>query len=299
MAAFAGPPETESLRGAALVAAPTVPEEVLMVVSQIMSADPLCVSADTSVSVALATLDEHDFRHLPVLDGKRLVGLVSERDLLEATGWVPGRSQQEDALAGERPTLVREVMAQKLAVSRPEVPLQQAVESMTSSKIGCLLVTDREGGIVGILTERDVAEAFALAVENRSIPAGDDPEVGSLMSGVLICAAPHTSIQDACSTCYSAKVRHLPVVKDGELVGVVSDRDLRAASTSGTQEALTVADLMATQVETINTDSRLSQAARRIADVAISSLPVVDNGRLVGIVTTFDVLNHACKVLPR
>lgn len=270
-----------------------------MVVSQIMSKKPLCVAADTRVSVALATLDEHDFRHLPVLDGGTLVGLVSERDLLEATGWVPGRSSQEDALADQRPTTVREVMVQNLVISRPEVPLQQAIETMTSGKIGCLPITDAGGTVVGILTERDVAAAFARAVEKGTIPAGDDPEVGTLMSGVLICAAPSTSVQDACSTCYAANIRHLPVVKDGELVGVVSDRDLRAASTSGTKEALTVADLMATQVETINVDSRLSQAARRIADVAISSLPVVDHGRLVGIVTTLDVLKHAGKVLPR
>lgn len=270
-----------------------------MVVSKIMSAQPLSLPSDASIDVALATLDEHDFRHLPVVDGDRLVGLVSERDLLEATGWVPGRSGEEDVLAGDRPSKVGEIMAQHLEVAGPDVPVFEAVETMTACKIGCMPITAADGALVGILTDRDVAAAFARAVEAGELPAGDDPQVGALMSEVLICASPDTSLQDASSSCDTAGVRHLPVVRDGELVGVVSDRDLRAAAHSGTADPLVVKDLMATEVETIEVGSRLSQAARRMADVAISSLPVVDGGRLVGIVTSTDVMKHASGVLPR
>lgn len=272
-----------------------------MTVGDAMTADPICVDAQTPLRGALALMDDHDFRHLPVASGGTLEGLVSERDLLEALGWMGGTGEHEDVLADERPSRVGQVMSCMPSVAKPGVPLAAAVAEMVARRIGCLPVVDAEGdgAVVGILTERDILRAFVSAVREGALPAGTDPVARELISTVLICASPATSVQDACSSCHAGGVRHLPVVKDGELVGIVSDRDLRAAARAGTHDALTVDEVMAREVETLDVEERLSSAARRMADLAVSSLPALEHGRLVGILTLTDVLRHVGKVMPR
>jgi len=271
-----------------------------MTVGDAMTANPICVDLDTSLRDALSLMDDHDFRHLPVMADGRLAGLVSERDLLEALGWMGGSGEHEDVLVEDRPQRVGEIMSRMPSVAKPGVRLRSAVNEMVARRIGCLPVLDAEGDdeLVGILTERDILAAFVSAVHNDALPPDADPVARDLISTVLICASPDTSVQDACSCCHAAGVRHLPVVRNGELVGLVSDRDLRAAARAGTHDALDVSALMAREVETLEVDERLSRAARRMADLAVSSLPALDHGRLVGILTLTDVLRHVARVMP-
>lgn len=272
-----------------------------MVVSEVMTPHPTCIAPDTSLRDALSVMDDNDFRHLPVMSGGQLVGLVSERDLLEALGWMGGDVADEDVLADERPTRVGDVMSRMPSVAKPGVPIGSAVAEMVARRIGCLPIVDAEGNqeLVGILTERDIALAYVEHVSNGTLSPGSDPTAGDVISKVLICAAPDTSVQDACASCHAAGVRHLPVVTNGELVGVVSDRDLRAAARAGTHDTLHLSDLMAREVETVDVDERLSSAAQRMADLAVSALPALDGGRLVGILTFTDLLKHVGKVMPR
>jgi predicted transcriptional regulator len=82
-----------------------------------------------------------------------------------------------------------------------------------------------------------------------------------------------------------AKIRHLLVCgPERELLGVVSDRDLRGKS------AKTARELMSAQVHTISPDTLMSTAITRIVHAGISSLPVVEDGRLCGMITTTDLV---------
>jgi acetoin utilization protein AcuB len=83
--------------------------------------------------------------------------------------------------------------------------------------------------------------------------------------------------------------RQLPVVKDGMLIGIVTDRDLRAALS---QPDLTVGDVMTSNPVTILEDATVEEAARIIRGRKFGSLPVVSKtGNLVGIITVTDILN--------
>lgn len=82
--------------------------------------------------------------------------------------------------------------------------------------------------------------------------------------------------------------KHLPVVDDGKLVGIITDRDIKAHSHG--LRATKVANVMRTQLATLGPDATIEEAARLMLAKKIGCLPVVQDGRLVGILTRTDLL---------
>jgi acetoin utilization protein AcuB len=105
------------------------------------------------------------------------------------------------------------------------------------------------------------------------------------------------------------KIRHLPVLDDaGRLVGIVTDRDLRQVILDpGIQEQLgnlpralnllTIRDVMTWGVVTVSPEADVRQAARVMHEQKIGALPVVERGRVVGILTEVDLVNTFVRVL--
>jgi CBS domain-containing protein len=96
----------------------------------------------------------------------------------------------------------------------------EAVQTMVEANVGSLLVTDG-GEIVGIVTERDYLRRVTL--EGRT---DSDTPVREIMTSPLIVVTPETSIDECMAVMTDRRIRHLPVVDGGEVVGVVSIGDL-------------------------------------------------------------------------
>ena len=96
----------------------------------------------------------------------------------------------------------------------------EAVQTMVEANVGSLLVTDG-GEIVGIVTERDYLRRVTL--EGRT---DKDTPVREIMTSPLIVVTPETSIDECMAVMTDRRIRHLPVVDGGEVVGVVSIGDL-------------------------------------------------------------------------
>jgi CBS domain-containing protein len=96
----------------------------------------------------------------------------------------------------------------------------EAVQQMVEANVGSLLVTDG-GDIAGIVTERDYLRRVTL--EGRT---DHDTAVGEIMSAPLVVVTPDTEIDECMAVMTDRRIRHLPVVEGGEVVGVVSIGDL-------------------------------------------------------------------------
>ena len=94
-------------------------------------------------------------------------------------------------------------------------------------------------------------------------------------------------------------IRHLPVMKAGQISGIVSDRDLKLAmSIRGVEASKTTVDEVASsEVFLVKPDSKLDDVAKMMAEKKIGSVLVVDNHRLVGIFTTTDALKALNELL--
>ena len=95
-----------------------------------------------------------------------------------------------------------------------------AVKAMVEANVGSLLVTDG-GEIAGIVTERDYLRRAALAER-----ADAETPVREIMSAPVICVTPETSIDECMALMTERRIRHVPVVDGGALVGMISIGDL-------------------------------------------------------------------------
>jgi CBS domain-containing protein len=96
----------------------------------------------------------------------------------------------------------------------------EAVQQMVEANVGSLLVTDG-GHIIGIVTERDYLRRVTL--EGRT---DKDTAVGEIMTTPLVVVTPETDIDESMAIMTDRRIRHLPVVEDGEVVGVISIGDV-------------------------------------------------------------------------
>lgn len=96
----------------------------------------------------------------------------------------------------------------------------KALELMAEKEIGALLVID-EGQIVGIFSERDYARKVILKGKSSK-----ETTVGELMTTPVFQISPHKSIEECMALMTAARSRHMPVIEDGELIGIVSMGDV-------------------------------------------------------------------------
>lgn len=124
--------------------------------------------------------------------------------------------------------------------------------------------------------------------------------VGKRMKFPVITASPEMPIHEALNLMKRERIRRMPVVEDGRLVGIISDKDLLNASPSSTAglsvwemnyalSKITVKDVMTKEVMTITEDTPIEEAARIMADYKFGGLPVVNGDQIVGIITETDI----------
>lgn len=131
----------------------------MLLVRNSMTREVVTVGPEATAAEALALCRERRIRHVPVVEGGRLVGIISDRDLRSAT---PALGDPDRTAALERIT-VGDVMARDIVTARPDDPIEHAAMAMYEKKIGCLPVVDGDA-LVGILTASDVMKAFVQLV---------------------------------------------------------------------------------------------------------------------------------------
>lgn len=124
--------------------------------------------------------------------------------------------------------------------------------------------------------------------------------VQSIMTKTVVSASPDATVREAIQLIDDNDIRHLPIVENGRLVGIVSDRDLRGYERERSELRLATAlrEVMSHEPLCMETGESIETLIGVMLEYKIGALPVVGrDGELVGIVSYIDVLRHARALL--
>jgi acetoin utilization protein AcuB len=132
--------------------------------------------------------------------------------------------------------------------------------------------------------------------------------VGERMSRPVISVSPEDPINEVLAMFRNEHIRRAPVMQEGKLVGIVSERDLLNASPSSATtlsvwemnyliSKVKVKNVMTKKVITVDADTPIEEAARIMADKKIGGLPVVSNGKVVGMITETDLFKILLELM--
>jgi len=132
--------------------------------------------------------------------------------------------------------------------------------------------------------------------------------VGERMSRPVISVLPDSPVNEVLAMFKKEHIRRAPVIKNGKMVGIVSESDLLNASPSQVTSLsvwelnyliskVTVKDVMSKKVVTVDKDTPIEEAARIMADQKIGGIPVVSSGKVVGIITETDLFKAFLELM--
>ena len=128
-----------------------------MLVRKKMKKELVTIGKDERMTTAKKILQEKNIRHLPVVDGKKMVGLVTNMDIRRAEA-SPATSLEIRELHYLLDKLkVGEIMTRNVITIPPDISVEEATTLLHDNKIGCLPVVE-DGNLIGIITEQDVME---------------------------------------------------------------------------------------------------------------------------------------------
>lgn len=240
------------------------------------------------------------FRRLPVTDAgtKRLLGIVTSGDIINFLGggdkYQLVQVRHNGNLIAAVNEAIRTIMTPQPATLGSDARIRDAVEIITRKKIGGLPIVDKDGILLGIATERDVLSVLA---------SGRSPlHVEDVMSSALRVTAPDCPIATVTRDMTKHRFRRLPVVSDDVLYGIVTatdimrylgSREVFSKMVTGDVAEVTglpVRNLIAGELFTTSPEKAINEVAQEMLKKNIGALPVIEDSRLVGLVTEFDLV---------
>jgi len=127
-----------------------------MLVRQIMSTNVVTVEMDDTLKTVQTIFENLKFHHLLVLDGGKLVGVISDRDLLKAISPNIGTNIESYRDAATLNKKVHQIMTRKPVTLNQQASVASAIEVFNCNRISCLPVVNDDSRLVGILSWRDI-----------------------------------------------------------------------------------------------------------------------------------------------
>lgn len=125
------------------------------VVREIMMGSPVTLKPDETLDLANDVISLGRIRHIPIVEDGRLVGLLSERDMMGATTTTIFGLKRKSKSALLKSVLIKDVMKKKVVTVKPDTLIKDAAHLMKEKKIGCVPVVN-EGALVGLVTTTDI-----------------------------------------------------------------------------------------------------------------------------------------------
>lgn len=258
----------------------------------------ITASLTTSVYGVVQIMAREGFRRIPIVDPgtNRLQGIVTSTDMVNYFGGGEKFQIIQQKFKGSFFKAINESIKSIMQSNPPSIEttasIGDAIRLMKQHGVGGLPILDHADRVWAIVTERDMLRIFESKISGAKI--------ADLMTKNVVTANPRTTIFEAERTMVEKSFRRLPIISDGKIVGIVTAMDVVRFFGSGkvfqhlrSGTMLQVLQTPALKIGvkdliTIMPSADLSEAARIMNEKNIGALLVVDDERLVGIITERD-----------
>ena len=267
-----------------------------------MSTPVKTVSPKTFIVEARQTMNTEKIRAMPVVQDEKVVGIITWRGLLRADiPVIDGvRWTKEIVLKEKR---IEDIMTVNPIGVLPNSLLPKSARIMLENKIPVLPVFNEKRGAQGILTTSDIFRFIMNELpELKTVLRVED-----YMTSDLVVVDQDTSLLEAQRLMGIKRIRSLPVVEEGKLIGLVTRTDMvkvepsRFASPHNQEQSLAILlqpieKIMTRRLVTTTSRASLVSVAKSMLENKIHCLPVLDNdGQLSGIITDSDLFRMVVK----
>jgi len=247
-------------------------------VADIMSKDVATIGPNATMAEAAKVMGEKHIGSLVVLEKGEPKGIVTERDLLSkilAKGLDPAQIK------------VKAVMSSPLITIKPTAKIKEAAQTMIEKK-GRLVVL-REGKLTGIITAADLIKSLPESPETAM-------KVDKVMTGRIVSVDESMTVAEVTRIMGEQRIGSVIVDRRGEHFGIFTERDLLTTFLAkGRSLETKVSEAASHPLITIPLGMSVHETAVTMATKHIRRLPVVDKGKIVGIVTARDLVEAYAK----
>ncbi|MHC4890840.1 MAG: CBS domain-containing protein, partial [Planctomycetota bacterium] len=236
-------------------------------VREIMSAPVESISPNLSVPEAIRIMEDKHIKRLPILEKKRMVGIVTQTDLVRVVTFY-GRWKD-----------VEEIMSRDVAGVQSKATIVEAAETMTRRNISCIVVLEGDE-VVGVVTERDLLE--------RVVALQKDPDqikMEEVMSSPVTSVSPDYSVFSSSRIMEKMNIRRLVVTEDKRPCGVISQTDILRATKKKLQKDTAELTALRRRLKTeqsfsgiLGQDAKMLELFDTIREISEVNIPVLIQG---------------------
>ncbi len=255
--------------------------------------EPITVYATTPVIKVANMMIENDCRRIPIVDAgtKVILGVAKAVDIVDFLGGGEKYNIILNNFNGNFLSAINspiaKIASQNFMTLTNYDSIKDAVNIIIEKHTSLIPVTDEDGKILKVVTEKDVFPTL----KKSGVKAGD------IMQRAVTTVTPRTTIKDLARIIVNTKKRRIPVVSDGELVGIISVMDVLKFLKEGEFKSVMSEDVLSETVDKIMKqptvvfpDTDLDSIVTKMKDMNFGGFPVVEDSKLVGIITTTDVI---------
>ena len=254
-----------------------------MKVQEIMTRDVIYVDKDVDMKYVLKLMKKHNITKIPVVEDHKPIGIITDSNIAKKLGAIRTRGVPSARLHASS------IMDKDIHIIPPLKDVSEILPSVGEPGPTMLFVGDKDN-LVGVITKANL-----LSLVKDKTPLGD------IMKKMVHTVSPEDRVVHARRKMIDADIARLPVVNNGLLIGIISDIDIAHAFDKikkgfplGKQkhqlEELLINDVMSSPVITITADKTVEDAAKKMIDHHVGCLPIMQNEKILGLVTRTDLL---------